>query len=376
MTEETSAPVWVTTAIAEIIAKMPTVAARNAGAMPYTTDDQGRFIDLSTKDPTWWTNGFWGGLMWQLYHVTGTQVYRDNAETLEQQLDANLMQADRLDHDNGFKWLPTAVADYTLTGNKASRNRGLLAAENLAGRFNPLGNFIRAWNDNGDGRMAGRFIIDCMMNLPLLYWASRETHDPRFKFVAEKHAQTAARYLLRADGSVNHMVDLDPETGAYIDAPGGQGLGEGSSWTRGQAWALYGFALSYRHTGDPAFLASSQQVANYVISRIPADGLLPVDFAKPGDWEDTSAGAISACGLLELAQHVEDADAAVYRAAALRLLQALTEQRAHFETSTDFLLEKGTAAYHDATHEFPMIYGDYFYLEALLRVTGQALFIW
>lgn len=235
------------------------------------------------------------------------------------------MQADRLDHDNGFKWLPTAVADYTLTGNKASRNRGLLAAENLAGRFNPLGNFIRAWNDNGDGRMAGRFIIDCMMNLPLLYWASRETHDPRFKFVAEKHAQTAARYLLRADGSVNHMVDLDPETGAYIDAPGGQGLGEGSSWTRGQAWALYGFALSYRHTGDPAFLASSQQVANYVISRIPADGLLPVDFAKPGDWEDTSAGAISARGLLELAQHVEDADAAVYRAAALRLLQALTE---------------------------------------------------
>ncbi|ERL64287.1 glycoside hydrolase family 88 protein [Schleiferilactobacillus shenzhenensis] len=375
--EEKHVPLWAATARDQAIAKLTVVAQRNAGVIPYTTDSHGRFVDMAEKDPTWWTNGFWGGLMWQLYHVTGSQVFRDNAETLEKQLDPNLMAADRMDHDNGFKWLPTAVTDFVLTGNPASRNRGLLAAENLAGRFNPVGNFIRAWNDKDDGTMAGRFIIDCLMNLPLLYWASRVTHDPRFKFIAEKHAETAVRYLLRPDGSVNHMVDLDPETGAYQDAPGGQGAGEGSSWTRGQGWALYGFALSYRHTGDSTFLTASQRVANYFLSRIPASGLIPVDFAKPNDWEDTSAAAIAACGLLELAEQVDsDADAAVYRAGAERLLQVLTDKRAHFEDSTDYLLAKGTAAFHDDRHEFPMIYGDYFYLEGLLRLTGQALFIW
>ena len=149
-----------------------------------------------------------------------------------------------MDHDAGFRWLPTSYASFLLTKNKDSYNRLRLAADNLAGRFNSAGNFIRAWNEEGKNTRAGWAIIDCLMNLPLLYWAARATKDWRYYAVATKHADTVLSHFVREDGSVIHIAEFDPKTGDFIKSYGGQGLGEGSSWTRGQAWALYGLTLS------------------------------------------------------------------------------------------------------------------------------------
>lgn len=360
--------------------KMKVVAQRSRHKIPYTTVD-GVFDDKSGEQICWWTNGFWGGMMWQLYHATGDSLYREIAEESEEKLDTNLMISQGMDHDSGFRWLPTAVADYRVTGNEASKNRGLLAANDLAGRFNPVGRFIRAWNawsKEDKVNRAGWAIIDCMMNLPLLYWAADVLDDPRFLHIATMHADTAEKYFIRPDGSVNHIVSFNPMTGEYIESFGGQGCEVGSSWTRGQAWALYGFTLSYIHTKNERYLNAAKRVAHYFLANIPADGLIPVDFRQPADctWEDSTAAAIAACGLLELEKYVGESEKPLFGNAAVKLLSALADKRCRFDEDCDNLLEKCTAAYHDKDHEFSIIYGDYYFIEAIWKLTGQELFIW
>ena len=195
--------------------KMLKVTGRNQNKIPYLTVN-GLYEDMTEKDIYWWTNGFWGGIMWQMYHATGEKVYYIEAVNTENKLEENLHTYQGMDHDSGFKWLLTAVADYRLTGNKKSRDRALIAANSLAGRFNLAGSFIRAWNDDGDGSRAGWAIIDCMMNLPLLYWAYEEIHDPRFLQIAQAHADMAMKTFVREDGSANHIVVFDPATGEVL----------------------------------------------------------------------------------------------------------------------------------------------------------------
>lgn len=370
--------VWVSETIEKITEKMKAVTERTRGKVPYTTVN-GIFDDRSGSDDIgWWTNGFWGGMMWQLFSLTGEPIYKETAIDLEEKLDAVLMDGEKLDHDNGFKWLPTAAAHYRLDQNQKSCNRAMLAACNLAGRFNLAGNFIRAWNDWGEEDHRGWAIIDCMMNLPLLYWAADRTTDPRFKQIAVAHADTAGKYFVREDGSVNHIVEFDPHTGEMIKTYGGQGYEEGSSWTRGQSWGLYGFVLSYIHTRDIHYLNTAKSIAHYFISNIPESGLIPVDFRQPEDcsWEDSTAAAIAACGLLELSGHTEGRDSRIYRKAAIRLLKTLEQQRCNWNAGEDNILEKCTAAYHDREHEFSIIYGDYYFIEAVLKLPGKGIFIW
>ncbi len=357
--------------------KMAAAIRRNPDVIPYTTDDQHRYIDMVKADPYWWTNGFWGGLLWQMHALTGDAAYKQAAIKVEQHLDQNLFTVDKLDHDNGFKWLLTAVAHYRHDGSAEAKNRALLAAGNMAGRFNLNGRYIRAWNDEDGRNRANLAIIDCLMNLPLLYWASAEEHDPRFKQIAVAHAEMAQAYMVRADGSVKHIVMFDPETGDYQGSQGGQGYAHGSSWTRGQAWGIYGFALSYHYTQDDQFLATAQRIANYFIANIPADGHIPIDFRMPAPFiEDASAAAIAASGLLTLAEWVAEADAALYRRAAVRLLRVLVDSGVDWDNGHDELLEHCSAQYNEATHEYPIIYGDYFFIEALMKLTGQVLPLW
>lgn len=371
---------WISEVYEKILAKEEKVAQRNRNKIPYTTKD-GVFDDRGKTEICWWTNGFWGGMMWQLYHATEKPVYLENALRTEIRLDENLMNRQGMDHDSGFKWLPTAVAHYRVTGDMASRNRALLAADNLASRFNPVGKFIRAWNNwDGieDGSFAGRAIIDCMMNLPLLYWAGEELHDPRFYHIAKMHADTAIKNFIREDGSAKHIIEFDAETGEYLHSVGGQGYGHGSSWTRGQAWAVYGFMLSYIHTKEERYLATAKKVADYFIANIPDSKLIPVDFRQPETpaYEDSTAAAIVSCGLLELAKYVPETEKVKYEEAALEMLKALADKRCNWDENVDNLVEKCTAAYHDADHEFSIIYGDYYFIEAIWKLMGKELFIW
>jgi len=371
---------WVNEVYNKILAKEKKVAERSRNKIPYTTKN-GVFDDRGKTEICWWTNGFWGGMMWQLYHATKEPVYLENALRTEIKLDENLMNRHGMDHDSGFKWLPTAVAHYHLTGDMASRNRALLAADNLASRFNPVGKFIRAWNNwdgNEDGSFAGRAIIDCMMNLPLLYWAGDELHDPKFYHIAKMHADTAINNFIRKDGSAKHIIEFDAETGVYLHSVGGQGYGHGSSWTRGQAWAVYGFILSYIHTKQERYLETSKKLADYFIANIPESKLIPVDFRQPETpaYEDSTAAAIVSCGLLELAKYVPENEKSKYEDAALEMLKALADKRCNWDENVDNLVEKCTAAYHDSEHEFSIIYGDYYFIEAIWKLMDKELFIW
>lgn len=371
---------WILEAESKIKAKLPAVAKRSVHKVPYTSKD-GVFDDW-TNNIAWWTNGFWGGILWQLYHVTKDEMYRENAQELEEKLDATLMSPEDMDHDSGFRWLLTSGANFREMGGEKSYQRTLLAACNMAGRFNPVGNYIRAWNDWGNkeklGENAGVAIIDCMMNLPLLYWASEQIKDPRFYHIAVKHADTVIKHFVREDGSVIHIGEFDPYTGEFLRSVGGQGYAHGSAWTRGQAWAIYGFVLSYRHTKKEKYLECAQKIADYFISNIPQSGLIPVDFCQPGScgWEDSTAAAIAACGMLEIAKCVGGSEDDPYRQAALKLLYTLYKERCDWSPETDAIVQKCTAAYHDKEHEFTIIYGDYFFIEAIWKLTGQELFLW
>ncbi len=368
---------WAEETAQKIEKKLTASAKRNAHKIPYTAVN-GVYDDMTEKNICWWTNGFWGGMMWQMYHATKNEMFCEIAQENEKKLDRNLMNYEGMDHDSGFKWLMTAIADYRLTGNKESKNRGLLAAANLAGRFNLAGNYIRAWNDQCTGTNQGWAIIDCMMNLPLLYWAYEQTKDPRFYHIAVAHANTSEKYFIRPDGSANHIVVFDAMTGKMLESLGGQGYEVGSSWTRGQAWALYGFVLSYIHTKEEAYLNTAKRIAHYFIANIPASGLIPVDFRQPADChlEDGIAAAVASCGLLELEKCVPECEKSLFKNAALKMLYALEHDRSNWDCEADYILEKCTAAFHDKTHEYPIVYGDYYFVEAIWKLTGREIFLW
>ena len=356
----------------KIRAKMEAQCARIGSAVPYTTVN-GRHDNKLETDLYWWTNGFWPGMLWLMYGDTGDENYRAAAEKIEARLDDALSGYEGLHHDLGFMWTLTSRLSYKLTANPHSRTRALHAANLLAGRYNPRGHFIRAWNED----RAGWIIIDCMMNIPLLYWASREINDPRYKYVAIEHAETALKYLVRPDGSCNHIAVLDPNTGELVEVLAGQGCAADSAWSRGQSWGLYGFALSYLHTGDERYLEASTRIARYVLSALGRTGFIPpVDYLAPAEPVkiDTSAGTIAAAGLLTLAALDKTAESDFFREGAMSILKAVEKAHVDWDCETDFFVKMGSAQYHGKTEELhvPLIYGDYFFLESVYRLRRGA----
>ena len=377
---------WVGEALEKVREKMQWVSEKNRDKIPYTTGADGSYDDRSDESRSWgmddglnwWTNGFWGGIMWLLYQDTGEERYQEIARISERKLEKCFDQYYGLHHDVGFMYLPTAVADYRLTGNEEGRRIGMHAANLLAGRFNPVGKFIRAWNQNGDNDTRGWAIIDCLLNLSLLYWASEESGDPRFRQIAMMHADTVLANFVRPDGSVCHIVEFDPESGRMVKSYGGQGYGDGSSWTRGQGWAVYGFANSYTHTGKKEYLEAARKVADYCIANLPESGIIPVDFRQPQEpaWEDSCAACVIACGLLEVARHVSDSEKEKYENAAVTILRAIADTRADWTENCDAIVQNCTGAYHSPEHHFTMVYADYYFIEGLYKLAGIGRLLW
>ena len=345
--------------------------AREVDYIPYSTEN-GQWKPVHIH---WWTNGFWPATMWQMYLATKDELYRDEAIRTEKMLDVNLEDFEGLSHDVGFMWLIQSGVRYALEGNKDSYARTMRAAQHLACRYNPNG-FIRAWN--GEGR-EGWAIVDCMMNLPLLYWASEVSGDPRFRLIAMKHADTAMDVFVRPDGSCNHIIIFDAETGEVLDNPCGQGYESGSSWSRGQAWALYGFTLSYLHTGKQEYLDTAKRVANYFISQITDDYIPRCDFRQPAEpvLKDNTAGAVAAAGLLVLSQQLPELEAVTYYDVAVKMLRAMEREDINWELNDPALLQRCTAAYHDIPcRHITMNYADYYFVEAIQMLRGQKMLFW
>ncbi|CAM4209446.1 unsaturated chondroitin disaccharide hydrolase [Paenibacillus endophyticus] len=376
---------WLNDVIDKMTTKMDRVSEKSKHKIPYTTIDgehDNRGLDNPSGNTTdgisWWTNGFWGGMMWLMHHETGNEKYKEIANISENMLDECFVQYEGLHHDVGFMWLPTSVANYKVTGNAESKKRAMHAANLLAGRFNLVGGFIRAWNDLDEQDTRGWAIIDCMFNIPLLYWATEETGDPRFMQIAMKHADTAMTAFVRPDGSVNHIVEFDPFNGGVVKTYGGQGYEEGSSWTRGQTWALYGFMMSYIHTGKEEYLNTAKRIAHYFIANIPDNGIIPIDFRQPKEpaYEDSTAAAIAACGLIEIAKAVGEHEKDMYMKPAVKLLKTLDESRSDWTMDSDCILLNGSAAYHNNNHHTAIIYGDYYFMEAIFKLKGNDLYLW
>lgn len=359
---------WAETVFEKIAAKMSASALRTTGILPYTSVG-GRYA--GHKDGVnWWTNGFWAGLMWLLYARTNNALFRQTAEDAEELLDAAFLNYDNINHDLGFLWHLSAGTNYRLTGNPKSKLRATYAANLLMGRFNLAGRFIRAWQADEN---IGWSIIDAMMNLPLLYWAGEEYRDRRFHMVAQAHADMTLCDHLRTDGSARHIVVHDPVEGGVVGEIAGQGFALGSSWSRGQAWALYGFALSYRYTKNPEYLAASKRVAQYFITCACKDWLPRCDFRAPEEPAvyDSTAGAIAAAGLLELEGFADELEKPLYREAALSLLQAAEANWCNWDSGEDGILGMGTEMYHSAGgRHIHIIYGDFFFTDAVCKLLG------
>jgi unsaturated chondroitin disaccharide hydrolase len=367
---------WALAALANAHAHVTQLAQRVGGASLHATVD-GRYVYCSADE---WTSGFWPGMLLLTYRFTRDPQLLQHAQAAEAELERSVTDERLygLHHDVGFQFSPTALARYRLSGDAEARRRGFLAANLLMGRFNPAGGFIEAWNSE---ERRGLVIIDTMMNLPLLFWAAEEFNQPRFRNVALAHAHTAMRTHVRPDGETFHVIRFDQENGTPQAALGGQGYAPDSCWSRGQVWALYGFTLAYRYTREAAFLATAQRVAERFIAALPPIGVPPWDFHAPNTASaprDSSAGAIAASGLLELAALLPHGEGQRYNQAALDLLAALD---AHCGTvgraDQDGLLMHATGHYPTGRNiDVSLIYGDFFYLEALGKLAGMTETCW
>ena len=338
---------------------------------PYTTR-HGKY-ENAKPIPYIWTCGFYGGILWYMYKLTGEDKYLKLAKQSAKRLDGGLTEYVEMSHDVGFQFLYTNVADANITGDEASKIRGLHAATILAGRYNPAGQFIRAWNDNpyidGGETKTGYVIIDCMMNIPLLYWASEVTGDSRYKQIANLHADTVIKHFVREDGSVNHIVVFNPDNGEVVNKPKGQGYSEGSAWTRGQGWAIYGFAMAYHYTKNERYLETARKVADYFISRMN-DKYMPIDLIQPEkpEYEDCSAAAIAACGILEILKY---ADSDKYKKM-VDVFMNILYKNCNFEQDEQSILQNCSEMYYrEESRHVSLIYGDYYMLEALMRLNGH-----
>lgn len=327
-----------------------------------------------------WTCGFWPGEIWLAYEHTGDPIFQYagliQVESFFKRI-KNKVEVDH--HDMGFLYTPSCVAAYKLTGSERAKEAAVLAADQLLTRFQPKGGFLQAWGAMGE-RDNYRYIIDCLMNLPLLYWATAVTENQKYRKIALQHTDTCLKYSVREDGSTFHTYFLNPETGEGDHGATCQGYRDDSDWARGQAWAVYGMANSYRYTKDPRCLETFRRVAKFYLDRLPEDMVPYWDMIfsdGSGEPRDSSSAAIVACGLLEMSPFLPKEEAEQYKELACRMVGSLVRNYAAQPPSNGLLLH-GTyskkSPYNTCTPEGVdecVSWGDYFYMEALTRIAGK-----
>lgn len=374
MTKTTPSPSWLDAALEFCVGKTRQNLSSLA-SFPERTDG-GQWLQTAPELHGWWVGGHWVGLLWLAYAASGDAslavAARDWASRLLPQLN------DQADHDLGFLFELGYVLGHRLTGDASLKPMALQAAGILSRRYNPRGQFIQAWGAlDAAPELRGRTIMDTMMNLDLLFWAGQETGDLRYAEIAAAHARTTLSHHLRPDGSTSHVCDFDPETGAFIKQDTHQGLSATSCWSRGQAWGVYGFADCYRATGDPVFLNASRRLMVYLWPRLPAD-LVPFwDYDSPlipNDVRDSSAASVLASGLLSLAAIENDPNlASIWQNRAISILESLWKNYTSRETGEASLLLHGTRSKPHNLMDHGLIYGDYYFVEALMRLSKPGL---
>jgi unsaturated chondroitin disaccharide hydrolase len=317
-----------------------------------------------------WCAGFHAGSMWLLHLSTGDPWWRAQAEHFSRLLESK--KNDRDVHDLGFIFLNTYLPWYRLTGDPALNDVLTTAGRTLALRFRPKGQYLCSFIGPQS------LFIDIMMNVPIILYAARETGDRALHDLAAAHCRTTERVLVRPDGGTAHEGLFDLDTGDFLGESTQQGSRADSDWSRGLAWSLYGFSTVYSYTNDPADLAVSLRNADHFVKRLPDSWVPPWDFDVPEGPEridDSSAGAIAASGLLQLAAQIPDdpVRSERYRASALELLSALAT--GHYASWDDpgweGVLKHGVYHYHKKLGvDESVMWGEFFFLEAVAKVLG------
>ncbi|MEQ8580467.1 MAG: glycoside hydrolase family 88 protein [Marinoscillum sp.] len=324
-----------------------------------------------------WTSGFWPGILWYAYEHSGDESLKQEAERFTQPIE-QIANTSAEDHDIGFQVYCSFGNGYRLTGNDTYRRVMLKAADTLATLFHPTVGTIHSWPAKKE--YPHNTIIDNMMNLELLFWASKNGGSTRLYDIAEQHAETTMETLVRSDFSTYHVGIYDTLDGHFIKGITHQGYADSSQWARGQAWAIYGFAISHRETGRADFLETSKKLAGVFLSRLPEDGIPYWDFddpAIPKAPKDASAACIAACGLLELATLVGDqSESETYQSAAVDLISRLATANYLSREDNLAILLHSTGHYPKGREiDVPIIYADYYFMEALLRLKEFGLAI-
>lgn len=334
-----------------------------------------------------WTAGFWPGQIWLAFEHSGDKVFQYAAQIQVQSFLHRIESRIATDHhDMGFLYSPSCIAAWKLVGDEDGRRAALMAADQLMERFQPVGQFIQAWGAKGNPDEY-RYIIDCLLNLPLLYWASEQTGRPEYRDIALAHARTTLAHSVRADDSTYHTFYMDPETGAPVRGVTKQGFSDESYWARGQAWGIAGMAFSYRYERLPAYRDAFERLLSFYLKRLPSD-LVPywdlVFTDGDGEPRDSSAAAIVACGLLEMADLEEGSRAEHYRDLARRMVKSLVDTY----SVTDFSISNGQLLHGTYSKKTPhntcrgegvdecVSWGDYYYLEALTRLSRNWASYW
>ncbi|MFF2445042.1 glycoside hydrolase family 88 protein [Priestia megaterium] len=336
----------------------------------------------SYRNDGFWTTGFWPALNLLAYQYYKDDLFLKTFQDCSNYLIKLLDREDILDHDIGFIYIPTFLGHYKLFGDAQSKEIALKAADMLKNRFNSKGKFIRAWNDWEDDtadfreEKKGKVIIDSLMNIPLLFWASQQTKNDDYFIVAKEHAETVMNYIVREDFSTYHTFNFDHVTGTPKKGKTQQGYADESCWSRGQAWGIYGFALVYQYTKEVKFLEMSMKLADYFIERLPEDSVPSWDFdaVENNNIKDSSAAAIAASGLL-LVSELEESEKERYYLKALEIINSLCSEYLSCESDFEALLRKGCSDLpRGAGIESGIIYGDYFFLEALVKLNNVKSF--
>lgn len=334
--------------------------------LPRTVDKNGTVVLTSSSD---WTSGFFPGCLWYVYEYTGKRKWQDAAERFTKKLEKEQLNTDT--HDVGFMIYNSYGHGYRLTREPGYRAVVIQAAKSLTRRFHPKTGCIQSWNSSR--KWDYPVIIDNMMNLELLFQATKFTGDSSFYQIAVTHANTTLKHHFRPDYSTYHVLDYDTLTGAVRAKNTHQGYADESTWARGQSWGFYGFTLCYRETGDSTYLAQARKMADFILDHknLPADKVPYWDYDAPmipNEPRDASAAAILCSALYELSTYVSDGSR--YKAAADRILESLSSSayRAPVGGNGHFLLMHSVGSKPaNSEVDVPLVYADYYFLEANLR---------
>ncbi|MCY1151533.1 MAG: glycoside hydrolase family 88 protein [Sphaerochaetaceae bacterium] len=330
-----------------------------------------------------WTSSFYNGMLWLAYLYTKDDKYKYYSHLkLEDYEERLLKNINTNTHDLGFLYILSCKADYLITKDKKAKEVALLAAKLLMVRYNEVAKIIQAWGDLDDENEKGRIIIDCLMNVPLLFWASEETGDYSFREAAINHVNQTRKYIIRDDDTTFHTYYFDTVTGKAKYGVTNQGYSDQSCWARGQAWGIYGLSLAYKYTKDKNFLVDAKRLSNHFLNNLPSDYIAYWDLVfTDGDEErDSSSSAIAATGLLELIQYLDEDDEyrEIYRNAAIMMTKSLIDNYTSVsdKKSNGILLHAVYGKPHNNGVDECNIWGDYFFMETLYKLLVEDPNFW